>query len=496
MGLGLLQLVNVGKENIYISTQPEITYFKIAYKKYTNFSIEEIPQYFKTTPDFGRRCIVNLGKNADLIYMIYLYIQLPNIQFENIFNSLINKNIQKFAWVNKIGLALINFVEIEIGGTIIDRHYNDWLNIWNELTTKKGIKKSYNKMIGNISELTEFSVNKSSYILYIPLAFWFCLDSGLALPLVALSLNDIKIHVEFNDFNLCYKLSPSHYISINNNFCIFEKNEIFYQIYQNTKIIGEFIYFDKINKYLYYNPIKGKFIIPTTDNNINLVLIGSKTNFKIYIQTNSVVVQNNNYFKFNTPSIIDAYLIINYIYLDNYERNKFINKNHEYIIPLVQTVSDQIIYSINSIYKLPLVNPVKIIIWRALLLSNIDNNDYFNYTSYPYTDTYDYLIIKNYLVINSINMIDINSIEYYTILQKYQYKLNNEQTGIYMYSFALDPKEIQPTGTLNFTKINDSYIQLNMNSIINYQNPISIKAYAIQYNLFKITNGICGLIYN
>ena len=147
MGIGLLNLTNVGKENIYLSSQPEITFFKIAYKRYTNFSIEEVPQYFKTTPDFGRRCTVNIGKNADLMGIVYLYVELPSIQFENV--SMIN-NI-KFAWVEKIGLALINFIEIEIGGTIIDRHYGDWLNIWNELTIGMGLKKSYNKMIQEIS---------------------------------------------------------------------------------------------------------------------------------------------------------------------------------------------------------------------------------------------------------------------------------------------------------------------------------------------------------
>ena len=113
MGLGLLLLVSVGKENIYLSIQPEITFFKIAYKRHTNYSIEPTPQYFKTTPDFGRRCTVNISKNADLLGQSHLYIELPNIQLEN-FN--INKT---FSWVNKIGLSLINFIEFEIGGTIL-----------------------------------------------------------------------------------------------------------------------------------------------------------------------------------------------------------------------------------------------------------------------------------------------------------------------------------------------------------------------------------------
>ena len=494
MGIGLLNLTNIGKENIYLSAYPEITFFKITYKRYTNFSIEQIPQYFKTTPDFGRKCTVNIGKNADLMGMMYLYIELPTIQFENISNN--NNNNIKFAWVEKIGIALINYIEIEIGGTIIDRHYGDWLNIWNELTIGIGIKKSYNKMIGNISELINFSFTKQHYILYIPLSFWFCLDSGLALPLVALSHNDVKIHVEFNDINLCYNLSPQYYINIINNYCILDIGEKIIQSYQNTQIIGEFVYFDKLNQLLYYNSIKGKFIIPSTDNDNSLVLIGNKSNFNIYIKTNSVVVLGDDYFKFNTPVLINSYLLINYIYLDNYERNKFINKNHEYMIQTVQTLSEQTIYSINSIYKLPLYNPVKLLVWRTILLSNKNNNNQFNYTSLPYTNTEESLINKNLLVIDSINRMDIDSIQYYTNIQKYQYKFYNDQNGIYMYSFALSPKDLQPSSSMNFSKINDAFIQLNMNSIINYQNPLLIQAYAVQFNIFRASNGIGGLVFN
>jgi|UniRef100_A0A6C0ECB7 hypothetical protein len=492
MGIGLLNLTNVGKENIYLSANPEITFFKIAYKRYTNFSIEETPQYFKSTPDFGRRCTVNISKNADLMGKIYLYVELPSIQFENISKN----NDIKFAWVNKIGIALINFVEFELGGSIIDRHYGDWLNIWNELTIGMGLKKSYNKMIGNINELTNFSSTKYNYILYIPLSFWFCLDSGLALPLIALSHNDIKIHVEFNDINSCYKLSPSYYINITNNICILNKGEKIIQTYQNTQNIGEFVYFDKLNQLLYYNPIIGKFIVPTSDNDNNLILTGETSNFKLYIQTNSVVVQGEDYFKFNTPSLINSYLLINYIYLDNYERNKFINKNHEYIVQVIQTLPEQPIYSINYIYKLPLYNPVKLLIWRTLLSSNKLNNNQFNYTSIPYTNTEESLINKNLLVINSVNRMDLDSIKYYTNIQKHQYNFYNDQSGIYMYSFSLSPRDLQPSSSMNFSRIDDAYIQLNMNTIINYQNPVLIQCYAIQYNLFRANNGIGGLVFN
>jgi hypothetical protein len=490
MGIGLLNLISIGKENDIISLEPEITFFKITYRRYANYSIEETPQYFKTTPDFGRRCTVNIGKNSDLMHMIYLYVELPTIQLENINN--INKN---FAWVNKIGLALINYIEIEIGGIIIDRHYGDWLNIWNELTVKKGVRKSYDKMIGNITELSNFSNNKNTYKLYIPFSFWFCFDTSLALPLISLYQADIKIHVEFNDIETCYKISPSYYISILNNICIYEESEQIYQIYNNTKIIAEFIYFDKITQRIYYNPIKGKFIIPSSDNYIFIPIIGSKSNYETYIRPDSVVVKNDDYFRFNKPSIINSYLLVNYIYLDNYERNNFIKKDHEYLIQTIETLPEQSIYSVNSLYKLPFYNSIKLIIWRCILQSNKLQNNQFEYTSYPYTEIKNDLINKSLLVINSINRMELDSILYYSTHQYYQNKLSSIQDGIYIYSFSLNPLELQPSGSLNFSKVDDSYLQLNMNNIINYQNPAYIRGYAVQYNILKIKNGLGDLLF-
>jgi len=488
MGVGLLLLVSVGKENLYLSAQPEITFFKIAYRRHTNYSIEPTPQYFKTIPDFGRKCTVTVAKNADLVGMMYLYVELPYIQLEN--TSSINK---QFAWVKKIGLALINFVEIEIGGSIIDRHYGDWLNIWHEITTSIGHKTGYNKMIGNIATNTEFSQTKLMTKLHIPLSFWFCLDSGLALPLIALTHNDVKIHVDFNDIDKCYRISPSHFITVTNNFCLFKVGEYFYQNYQNTKIIGEFIYFDPITNNLYYNQIKGKFIIPTILNDPTLVLIGEITNFIINIKPNTVVVTDEDYFKFNKPSLISSYLLINYIYLDNFERFNFINNENEYLIPIIQTLPEQIIYSTNIAYKLSLTNPIKFLVWRIILSSNINLNDHFNYTTYPYTLTEENLINKNTIVINSINCINSSSPEFYTYLQKYKHKLNSIQNGIYFYSFALNPLDLQPSGALNFSKIDDAYLQIKMNKIITYQNTAVCRCYGIQYNIFKTKNGIGGL---
>ncbi len=501
MSIGLLSLVSIGKENLYFSGLPEITFFKVAYKRYTNYAIEPTPQYFKTTPDFGRRCTVNIGKNADLLSMTYLYVELPDIQIENFVSN--TSTIKTFSWVNKVGLALINFIEVEIGGYFIDRHYGDWINIWNELTNSNSVKDGYNKMIGNVSSMNSFTQSKISYKLYIPLSFWFCLDSGLALPLVSLLNNDVKIHVEFNNIDKCYKISPSYFITTTNTFCIYNKGELFYQNYEGSKIVGEFIYFDPILQRIYYNPIKGKINIPkTTTQSISsqYKLLGNETNYEMNIKPNSVVVKDDDYFKFNKPSMVNSYLLVNYIYLDNYERSLFLSNSNEYIIPVINTLPDLTVYSTNVIYNLPLYNPTKLIVWRAMLLSNYNSNDLFNYTASPYTDLLSNVsdnIIKNELLyINSKKRMEIDSYQYYTLLQNYQNKFKTTQKGINTYSFSLNPLDLQPSGSLNFSKIDDAYLQLTLNSIINYQNPAIIKAYSVYYNLFRTNNGVGGLGFN
>ena len=98
--------------------------------------------------------------------------------------------------------------------------------------------------IGDLEILKSFTNGKESYTLQVPLNFWFCQDTGLSLPLIALTHNDVKIHVEFSAFNKCYIESPSHYIKLKNNFCLFKENELIRQDVNGIVSVGQFIYFD------------------------------------------------------------------------------------------------------------------------------------------------------------------------------------------------------------------------------------------------------------
>lgn len=170
----IVQLVSKGYESFFIVDNPQISFFKIVYRRHTNFATEQIRLNFEEEANFGKTLTAKIAKNADILGNVVLKVTLPAIKQID--------NITKFAWVPKIGLALIKHVSIQLNGIEIDRHYGEWLNLWYELTgcIRGGEKKNgFNKMIGNIPELYNFTSSKSSYSLYIPLQFWFCKDLKL-----------------------------------------------------------------------------------------------------------------------------------------------------------------------------------------------------------------------------------------------------------------------------------------------------------------------------
>jgi hypothetical protein len=304
--------------------------------------------------------------------------------------------------------------------------------------------------------------------------------------------NDIKFHVEFNDFDQTYLETPTHYIKINEPFCLFKEGELIKQNVNGNLVVGTFVYYDNINQNVFYNKLKGDFLIPTISDS-RYIIYGVESNFECNIQNNSLLIKDESYFRFNTPSLIESYLLVNYIYLDNEERFNFLNNKHEYLIPIIQNIAEQNFFSANISYKIPFINPNKIIFWRAQLVSNIIANDFFNYTLYPITDNEANIIEKESIVLNSIDRMEPNLVELYTNLQIYLNNFISSSNGINMYSFSLNPLNYQPSGSLNFSQIDDTYIQMTLNKKINYQNIITIRGYGLQYNIFKIKDGLGGL---
>lgn len=192
MAGGLMQLVAYGAQDVYLTGNPQITFFKVVYRRHTNFSMECIEVNLNGNPDFGRTSTVTITRNGDLITQIYLLVRLPAV--------VPSSADSKFAWVRKLGHALIRSVEVEIGGSRIDRQYGTWLQIWWELAHHAGDNvRGFNKMIGDVPELTEYSNEASpEYNLFVPLKFWFNRHVGLALPLIALQYHEVRLHFHFS----------------------------------------------------------------------------------------------------------------------------------------------------------------------------------------------------------------------------------------------------------------------------------------------------------
>jgi hypothetical protein len=390
---GEMQLIAYGSQDIYLTGNPSITFFKFVYKKHTNFASEYIRQDFIKSSSFNTnsrsKLKCKIDRNGDLIHDIYLVYDLPNIYsgpqteidkedhaIPFIPSRLGDISGEYFKWVNNLGENIIHKVEILIDGQILDEQYGIWLNIWNELTIPKSKRHAYDTMIGNISPLNNpslyygnYNPNDTSIIptipsrrLYIPLPFWFCRNPGLAIPLIALQYNEIFINVEFNQLNDLFTvgnppISPDK---------IFDRN------YLNN--FGN-------------NSFSNSFGI--NDNNVKLGESLSKdgySSFDLFWK----FVNSGNQNSATWPQ--QTYLDVNYIFLDEDERRKYAQINHEYLITQVQTshfilnnVSESIKGSVN-ILNLLFQHPVKELIW-VLRRNDVQNrNQWNNYT----TSLYDY----------------------------------------------------------------------------------------------------------
>lgn len=197
-----MQLVAYGAQDVYITGNAQITYFKVVYRRHTNFSIETIEQTIDSAGP-GGKYTVQCTRNGDLATNSCLKVKLNAITKGEL------TGVDEIAWVRRLGHALIKQVKIEIGGSTIDAHVGVWLDLWHELTAKAEQDRGYDRMIGDVPELTELkdvSAAASSstavlpeYTLYIPFQFWFCRNTGLALPLIALQYHEVRFHVELEN---------------------------------------------------------------------------------------------------------------------------------------------------------------------------------------------------------------------------------------------------------------------------------------------------------
>ena len=576
-----MQLVAYGAQDVFLTANPQITFWKVAYRRYTNFAIESIEQTFNGQADFGRRVQCTISRNGDLAYRTYLQITLPEInQLMGNGNYTTGQNTGVYArWLDYIGEQLIAQVEIEIGGQRIDRQYGDWMHIWNQLTMTTEQQRGYFKMIGNTTQLTFITDPSFADVdgpcdssaprqvcaprnalpettLYIPLQFWYATNAGLSLPLIALQYHEVKINLDIRPIDECL------------------------------------------------------WAVTTLNCNTN-PYTGSSGQYTSSKPVPAAIAYNQ--------SLVAASLYIDYVFLDTDERRRMAQNPHEYLISQLQFTGDESIGSSSNKIKLNFNHPVKELIWVVQPDQNVDycssltcdallfkvlGAQPFNYTdaidalpnaihafggpqsiaadsnafidarglftdagaedayfpenwsgywngpSNPYnevnlggpavplnttglsadviaalTDANTHSgtestvsdagtfvlaetsldmhcwgqnpVVVAKLQLNGQDRFSEREGSYFSWVQPYQAHTRNPDEGINVYSFALRPEEHQPSGTCNFSRIDNATLQLVLsNATVEGTKTAKVRVYATNYNVLRIMSGMGGLAYS
>ena len=434
---GLMQLVAYGAQDIYLTGDPQITYFKMVYRRHTNFAVEAIEQTFNGTADFGKKVTCLIARNGDLISSMYLEIVLPQVTTTS----------GSFRWIDNIGHHIIDEVEIQIGGQRIDRQTGTWMQIYHELTTKSGHTKGYLNMIGHqdaiyngleqTNSLQAWSAdNKDSYTMYIPLQFWFCRNIGLALPLIALQYHEVKLDLTFRRVNECYIAGNSDTAST-----------------QST---------------------------------------------------------------YSSLSLESASLWVDYVYLDTDERRRFAQISHEYLIDQLQFQGAESLTSTDNKVRMNFNHPVKEIVWVvqhdnlvALPGSFTDvnqGNQWSNFTNHMAEVDDDHSnptgsanpVTQARIQLNGHDRFKARKGTYFNWVQPYQHHTNiTKSPGINVYSFGFNPEDPQPSGTCNFSRIDNAVLQVKISfdsSLVGTS--CKIYVFAVNFNILRIMSGMGGLAYS
>lgn len=581
-----MQLVAYGAQDVYLTGEPEISFWKVSYKTYSNFAIESIEQTFNGQADFGRHVQCTISRNGDLAYRTYLQVTLPEInQMMGVMSYASGVGSGVYArWLDFPGEQLIAQVEVDIGGQRIDRQYGDWMHIWNQLTMTSEQQRGYFKMIGNTTQLTFITDPSFSEVdgpcdslaprqvcaprnalpettLYIPLQFWFCTNPGLALPLIALQYHEVKITLDLRPIDECLWAVTT--LSCNSE------------------------------------------AVPTTNSGYAANQYAPGRPVPASIAYNQ--------------SLVAVSLYVDYVFLDTNERRLMATNPHEYLITQLQFTGDESVGSSSNKIKMNLNHPVKEFIWVVQPDQNVDycsslvcdsllykvlGAQPFNYTdaidalpnaihafggpasvaadSRSYIDArglfqdagaLDYDVPEGFtgywhgpgnpynqanmggisvpppqnldpallsqlqdlaahghnqnstvsdagtfvlcetsldmhcwgqnptvtakLQLNGQDRFSEREGSYFNLVQPYQVHTRSPDEGICVYSFSLRPEDFQPSGSCNFSRIDNATLQLVLsNATVEGTKTAKVRIYAVNYNILRVMSGMAGIAYS
>jgi len=467
MGGGLLQLVAYGAQDVYLTGNPQITFFKVVYRRHTNFAMEAIQQTFSGVPNFGNTVYCQISRNGDLIHRTYLEVGIKSIS-----------DSSSTSYVNYLGLRLLKSVSIEIGGQQIDKHYSDWLYIWNELSLPLGKRYAWDTMVGADHDILNAGIADGVTTLYIPLEFWFCRNIGLALPLIALQYHEVKLKIEFETLNNCtYKPNNALNASSDTTLSLISPNLWVDYIFLDTDERRKFAQLS--HEYLIEQlQFTGQESLNSTGSRIKL-------NFnhpcKELVWVAKINTPNAYWYNYTVPDISTAlpssnpaedsgYAFPNVFGTASLNADAYVTSN---IGTAVITTSTQNIGAIDHIlpYDSSILTTKNVNPFDTCLLQ-LNGNDRFN----------------------------VRNGSYFNLVQPYQHHTNIPlNRGINVYSFALKPEEHQPSGTLNMSRIDTAILDVKPIVGTGATPPTisgSINIYAVNYNVLRILSGMGGLAYS
>lgn len=445
---GILQLVYVGEQNVYITENPEITYFKTIYKRHTNFAIDTIQEFFDGAVNFGQKIKCKLTKNGDLLSKTGVHVKLSNLN-ENKSNQKHSRNKEcmcvcpncllqneenevVYGWANSIGHVLLEWIDLYIGGQLIDRCYGEWLEIWTELTQTSEKRLGYYEMVGKKDPLA-YTVDSftEEMELYIPLNFWFCKNVGLALPVMCLIYHEVEIIIKIRDFDQCWVSNKSNVSK--------PKAKI------NACILADYIYLSTEERQKFYS-----------ESHIYLI--------------DQLQVNENNYLSSNNGVF-------------NIELN------------FKQPVKEMIWF----VQRQDITGPPDGT-WPEDC-SYPKGNDHFNFTTarIPRLNKLNETFTKAKIQLSGSDRTIYWPASYYRLWQNYFYHTRIPTANyLYTYSFGLFPEENQPAGICNMSMIDNAKISIelsNRNSSLE-KFPVSCKVYATNYQVLLITAGMGSVIFS
>jgi len=544
-----MQLVAYGAQDVYLTGSAQITFFKVVYRRHTNFSVEPIPQTFNGAPDFGRTVTCTINRSGDLITNIYAAIKLKSII-----------SGEKFGYVRRVGLAIVQHYKIEIGGTKLDEQYGDWLNIWYELTLKSGQERGFSRMIGDVPELTTIDDNvKPQYQLYVPLQFWFNRNNGLALPLIALQYHDVRITIDFRPAAQCINIATDEVsypsiamdeaqLVIDYVYLDSEERKRFAQasheyLFEQLQFTGSEsiagitnkyrLNFNHPSKFLVWAPHLEKYastndyIAYTTGTDWEAAreryakvmwlatregLGGSAGAFTITGTTNATQGEVVNQIKDSwVDSSINNKVKAQFIFENDISGVGVNNYSFNAIIDNVVIITNNF-----TIEELSLTGTDSILAFGTPTTSVPQSLvDYYSYTVIDHfnygnnIDRSDNPVVAAKLQLNGSDRFQERDGYYFNYVQPWQHFSNTPADGINVYSFALKPEDHQPSGTCNFSRIDNATLNLRLGSK-NHDGDSSylsssvgggnsnslINIYTVNYNVLRVMSGMAGAAYS